>query len=105
MPDELTPVTIIAEYCDSGIAYTGWHLYVREKTDGNRNTNGDWGWVRDDSRLVRIAELCDLEPPEVPTWCRTSKSGFISAFREKYPDGFSAYRDSSGRLTARKGDQ
>jgi hypothetical protein len=37
---------LLAEYCANEI-FEGWHLYVREsKRKGQRNKNGDWGWLR-----------------------------------------------------------
>lgn len=35
--------TVLAAYCP-GPFYMGWHLYLREKADGRRNSDGGWGW-------------------------------------------------------------
>lgn len=37
--------TVLAEFCD-GPFYGGWHIYLRESTNGSRNGDGDWGWER-----------------------------------------------------------
>lgn len=41
---------LIAEYCPGPI-YMGWHLYLRDHKEKQRqNDDGDWGWIRDIGR-------------------------------------------------------
>jgi len=39
---------ILPEFCEGSYEgfFRGWHLYLRQRTDGSRNDDGDWGWIR-----------------------------------------------------------
>ncbi len=58
--------TLIAEY-NPATFYMGWHLYLRDRTDGSRNDDGEWGWIRRSSLLcVPLADFVRSINPAAP---------------------------------------
>ncbi len=42
---------LVAERCDNAL-YNGWHIYLRDTSNHQRNADGYWGWIRRDHRLA-----------------------------------------------------
>ena len=42
---------LVAERCDNAL-YDGWHIYLRDTSNQQRNADGTWGWIRRDHRLA-----------------------------------------------------
>lgn len=42
---------LVAERCDN-VLYSGWHIYLRDTSNHQRNAGGDWGWIRRDHWLA-----------------------------------------------------
>lgn len=76
---------LVAEYCDA-LYYTGWHLYYRDNQDGQRNNNGDSGWIRRPQENEAIVGFFDtLGLAFVGDGTRDDDA--IAAFHKMYPQG------------------
>ena len=78
---------ILPEYCSADL-FMGWHLYERDRRDGSRNDDGDWGWIRASSfGMNNVKRLCDeLGHTDMPPVDRYN-DGFIDEFARRFPDG------------------
>jgi hypothetical protein len=84
---------VFPEYCGAQF-YTGWWLYLRQRTDGTANDDGDWGWIR--HNLYDVVELLDdmgVNHPAVRRFERTGEYEFINWFAEQYPAGIEVSLD------------
>lgn len=86
---------LIAEYC-GGQFYMGWHLYYRQRADGSRNDDGEWGWIRRSSLLThRIGELLSKIDPQCPKIQYVNNAAdesrqwsvLVDWFAGRFPDG------------------
>lgn len=62
----------------------GWWLYLRDRNDGSRNDNGDWGWFRGHTQgihdfLVRLGHT----PPNADRYDQK----LAEWFAENFPGG------------------
>lgn len=93
---------ILAEYCH-GPFYMGWHLYVRERTDGIPNADGGWGWCQSALSVERVRDLCltmgyrDEDIPEVNYHSGSGKyHEFVDWFAYEFPLGVGVERADFG---------
>jgi len=94
-------VYILPEFCDHAF-YHGWHLYERERADGTRNSDGEWGCGLS---LYRVRQLCiqigHVDMPELDrkpgaAWngdAITLQARFVDEFTRRFPFGLRAWKD------------
>lgn len=87
---------IIPEYCSHAI-YHGWHLYERDRPDGSRNDDGDWGWFQGSLSLMRVRALCaSIGHDDMPLVTYKTGSGkyqsFVDEFAARFPLGLRVRR-------------
>jgi len=84
---------IIAEYCSANF-YMGWWLYERDTNDGNRNSDGEWGWLRESysfSQQAKVRKLCvsmGNSPPEL----KEHSQALAEWFAKQFPNGLEVER-------------
>jgi hypothetical protein len=88
-----------------GPFYMGWWLYLRDRADGSRNDDGDWGWLRYDGdlRLVRefLLSVGRADPPPVTYTASSAHQAqkWGEWFAANYPGGIKVlvHEDDNGR--------
>jgi hypothetical protein len=84
-------VYILPEFCHHDF-FNGWHLYERERADGSRNSDGEWGWLQGPLSCGRVRELCVLmgyaDMPEVHYRYGSGEyRKFVDEFARRFPLG------------------
>jgi hypothetical protein len=72
------------EFCSHDF-FHGWHLYERDRNDGSRNDDGDWGWIRSSSmRASDVQKFCrEFLHLDMPT----DYEKFVDEFARRFPRG------------------
>lgn len=97
-PDTVLAIKwLLAEECKADF-YTGWWLYLRDRNDGTRNDDGDWGWQRDEWGLQEVEKLLRSVGEDCPKAERYSQA-LAEWFGRIHAGGLRVLVDSTyGRL-------
>jgi hypothetical protein len=82
---------ILPEFCKGSYEgfFRGWHLYLRQRLDGGRNDDVDWGWIRYPEHCTFLQQLLtDIGAPQFHRG-----SGLADWFAVAFPDGIEVRPD------------
>jgi len=85
---------LLAEECKAQF-YMGWWLYVRDRNDGSKNDDGEWGWQRDEHRLQAIEQFL-RRLGEAPPPAERYSQALAEWFGRTYPGGLRVHIDKWG---------
>jgi len=74
---------LIAEYCD-GTYYVGWHLYYRDSESFQRNSDGEWGWIREPTKDMKLIKFLSSLGITISGDGTTDRDG-IAEFARRFP--------------------
>lgn len=91
---------IIPEFCHADF-FHGWHIYERERIDGSRNSDGDWGWFQGALSIMPVRNLCvELGYVDMPAVTYDTGSGryreFVDEFAVRFPLGIRVRKHAMG---------